>query len=239
MIASGVGIAYPSENADLMRAIAESGAVVSERPLGSAPQARHFPRRNRLISGFSSGVVVVEAAPKSGSLITARMAAEQGREVMAVPGSPLDARHKGTNQLIRDGAALIETADDVREALGSLITARLRSSPGRPDPDRSARRLDEPASGDRPDGIDAIAAQIETTSRASAPSSPTAIVPSLLGEPLLKRVYERLGTEPLLVDELIRQCHANSAEMHHMLLELELDGRIERHPGTRVSLATS
>jgi DNA processing protein len=142
MIASGVDIAYPSENADLMRAIAESGAVVSERPLGSAPQARHFPRRNRLISGFSSGVVVVEAAPKSGSLITARMAAEQGREVMAVPGSPLDARHKGTNQLIRDGAALIETADDVREALGSLITARLRSSPGRPDPDRSARRLD-------------------------------------------------------------------------------------------------
>ena len=105
-----------------MAQIAASGAVVSERPPGAVPQARHFPRRNRIIAGLSLGVVVVEAAPQSGSLITARLAAEQGREVMAVPGSPLDPRHRGTNQLLRDGATLVESAADVRAALGSLGT---------------------------------------------------------------------------------------------------------------------
>ena len=106
-----------------MEQIAQSGAIVSERPLGAVPQARHFPRRNRLISGLTLGVVVVEAAPNSGSLITARLAAEQGREVMAVPGSPLDPRHRGTNQLLRDGATLVEFAADVLAALGPLVPA--------------------------------------------------------------------------------------------------------------------
>src|SRR5690606_16573955 len=124
VIASGVDVAYPSENAELMEQIAEEGVIVSERPLGAIPQARHFPRRNRLISGISLGVVVVEAAPQSGSLITARLAAEQGREVMAVPGSPLDPRHRGTNQLLRDGATLVESGADVIAALGSC-TKRL------------------------------------------------------------------------------------------------------------------
>ena len=123
VIASGVDVAYPSDNAGLMEQIAESGAIVSERPLGAVPQARHFPRRNRLISGLTLGVVVVEAAPNSGSLITARLAAEQGREVMAVPGSPLDPRHRGTNQLLRDGATLVESAADVLAALGPLVPA--------------------------------------------------------------------------------------------------------------------
>jgi DNA processing protein len=239
MIASGVDIAYPSENADLMQSIAETGAVISERPLGSAPQARHFPRRNRLISGFSSGVVVVEAAPKSGSLITARMAAEQGREVMAVPGSPLDARHRGTNQLIREGATLVETADDVRDGLGSLVTAKPARSPRRMAADGAIARFDQPDLIAVSDRVDALVKQIDVSSGASTLSGPTSIVPPSLGEPLVKRVCERLGTEPLLVDELIRQCHANSAEMQHTLLELELEGRIERHPGNRVSLATS
>ncbi len=113
VIASGVDVAYPPENQGLMAEIAATGAVVSERPLGAAPQARHFPRRNRVIAGLSQGVVVVEAAPQSGSLITARLAAEQGREVMAVPGSPMDPRHRGTNRLLRDGATLVESAQDV------------------------------------------------------------------------------------------------------------------------------
>ena len=117
-----------------MERIAETGAIFSERPLGAVPQARHFPRRNRLISGLSLGVVVVEAAPQSGSLITARLAAEQGREVMAVPGSPLDPRHRGTNQLLRDGATLVESAADVLAALGPLA----------PVPDR---RTTQPAGG--------------------------------------------------------------------------------------------
>lgn len=229
VIASGVDIAYPADNADLMEAIAETGIVVSERPLGSAPQARHFPRRNRLISGLSRGVVVVEAAPKSGSLITARMAIEQNRDVMAVPGSPLDPRHRGTNQLLREGATLIETADDVRQALGG---ATVTPKPVRSRPD---------AASTMPASIDRNPADREPSSRARPPSTlqpPTQSSSDGSAESLLDKVYERLGTEPLLVDELIRQCHANSSEMQHALFELELEGRIERHPGNRVSLAS-
>lgn len=120
VVAGGVDVAYPPENADLQRRIAETGAVVAESALGTQPQARHFPRRNRLISGLALGVVVVEAAPRSGSLITARLAAEQGREVMAVPGSPLDPRAQGCNGLIRGGATLVQSAEEVLEALAGL-----------------------------------------------------------------------------------------------------------------------
>jgi DNA processing protein len=208
VIASGVDVAYPPENEALMAEIAATGAVVSERPLGAIPQARHFPRRNRIIAGLSLGVVVVEAAPQSGSLITARLAAEQGREVMAVPGSPMDPRHRGTNRLLRDGATLVESAEDVRAALGVAAT---------PPPSRArapARSRTSPAPP-------------------AAPPSPDAPPADLIG-----RLQERLGVEPLLVDELIRQCHATSSEVQQALLELELEGRIERHPGNRVSLAS-
>jgi DNA processing protein len=116
-VAGGLDMPYPPENADLQRRIAETGAVVSEAPLGTAPQARHFPRRNRIIAGLSLGVVVVEAAPRSGSLITARIAQEAGREVFAVPGSPLDPRSRGANDLLRQGAVLTETAADVLDNL--------------------------------------------------------------------------------------------------------------------------
>jgi DNA processing protein len=115
--AGGVDIFYPPENEARQRRMFEVGLVVSERPPGLEPRARDFPRRNRIIAGLSSGTVVVEAAPRSGSLITARLAAEAGREVMAVPGSPLDPRAQGCNQLIRDGATLIQNARDVVEAL--------------------------------------------------------------------------------------------------------------------------
>ncbi|HEY5048716.1 MAG TPA: DNA-processing protein DprA [Rhizomicrobium sp.] len=124
VVAGGVDDIYPPENASLYERIAREGVVVSEMPLGQKPQARHFPRRNRIISGLSRGVVIVEAAEGSGSLITANFALEQGREVFAVPGSPLDPRAKGTNRLIRDGAMLIEGADDV---LGVLKEQRSRS----------------------------------------------------------------------------------------------------------------
>ncbi len=213
VIASGLDVPYPEENAELMARIAETGAVVTERPLGSVPQARHFPRRNRLIAGLSLGVVVVEAAPQSGSLITARLAAEQGREVMAVPGSPLDPRHRGTNQLLRDGASLVETAADVRTALGPFRV--VLAAPPKPRP---------------------TAARSRPAPRAATPRAAAATGPAADGD-LSSRVRERLGPEPLLVDELIRQCHASTAEVQRALLELELDGRIERHPGNRVSLA--
>jgi DNA processing protein len=117
VVAGGVDQPYPSENADLQRLIAESHLVISESPVGTVPQSRHFPRRNRIIAGLSLGVVVVEAAPRSGSLITARLAQEAGREVFAVPGSPLDPRARGGNDLIRQGAILVENAADVLDNL--------------------------------------------------------------------------------------------------------------------------
>lgn len=117
VVAGGIDVIYPEENRALYQAIAEQGLLVSEMPPGTKPQGRHFPRRNRLISGLSLGTLVVEAAMRSGSLITARFALEQGRDVMAVPGSPLDPRAAGSNRLIKDGAPLIETAEDVIGAL--------------------------------------------------------------------------------------------------------------------------
>ena len=117
VVAGGVDVVYPPENAGLMNDIAERGLILSERAPGAEPTARDFPRRNRLISGLSRGVVVVEAAAKSGTLITARFALEQGREVFAVPGSPLDPRCQGANSLIRQGATLVETADDIVNVL--------------------------------------------------------------------------------------------------------------------------
>ena len=117
VIAGGLDIFYPPENEARQRAMAERGLVIAEMPPGTEPRARHFPYRNRIIAGLSQGTVVVEAAPRSGSLITARLAGEQGREVMAVPGSPLDPRAQGCNQLIRDGATLIQNAADVLEAV--------------------------------------------------------------------------------------------------------------------------
>lgn len=125
-MAGGVEVIYPEENAALAAKILEGGLFLSEAPMGMRPLARHFPRRNRIVSGLSAGVVLIEAAARSGSLITARMALEQGREVMAVPGAPLDPRAEGCNTLIRQGAALIRSADDVIEALEAPRALNLR-----------------------------------------------------------------------------------------------------------------
>ena len=117
VVAGGIDVVYPPENQKLYDSICDQGVVVAESPFATEPMARHFPKRNRIISGLSLGVLVVEAAEKSGSLITARMALEQNREVFAVPGSPLDPRSSGTNQLIKDGAHMTVSADDVRQVL--------------------------------------------------------------------------------------------------------------------------
>lgn len=145
VIAGGIDIVYPPENAALQRDIAERGLLIAEQPPGVQPQARHFPSRNRIIAGLAQGTVVVEAAPRSGSLITARLAGDYGREVMAVPGSPLDPRAQGCNQLIRDGATLIQSAADIIELLspigGVSIGGSLGFAPAPPlDADDSARR---------------------------------------------------------------------------------------------------
>ena len=126
VVAGGIDIVYPPENQALYDAIRERGLIVSEMRFGEAPQARHFPRRNRLISGMARGVVVVEAAERSGSLITANYALEQGREIFAVPGSPLDPRAKGCNKLLREGATLTEGAADVMAVLRPSLGADFR-----------------------------------------------------------------------------------------------------------------
>jgi DNA processing protein len=143
VIAGGTDIFYPPENEALQREIGERGLLVAEQPPGTRPTARHFPYRNRIIAGLTLGTVVIEAAPKSGSLITARYAAEYGREVMAVPGSPLDPRAQGCNLLIRDGATLVQSAADIMESIGPI-----GGSVGQP-----ASRYDPgPASTDASDG---------------------------------------------------------------------------------------
>jgi len=120
VIASGIDVAYPPEHRELQDEVAAKGLLIAEQPPGTEPLARHFPSRNRIIAGLAAGTLVVEAAPKSGSLITARLAGEYGREVMAIPGSPLDARSHGCNQLIREGAVLVQTPEDVIELLSSF-----------------------------------------------------------------------------------------------------------------------
>lgn len=207
VVAGGVDVVYPEENRGLHEALARQGAIVAELPLGTEPQARHFPRRNRIISGMALGVVVVEAAARSGSLITARLALEQGRDVFAVPGSPLDPRCRGSNDLLRHGATLTESAEDVLSQLGTL-------PPGKAPP--------------RP---------IPSVPIPTAPNWPSAGESEpIADDPALELILERLGPTPVAVDELLRQCHLSAAAMATLLLELELAGRVERHPGNLVSL---
>lgn len=143
VIASGLDIAFPPENRELQQQMGESQLVITEYPPGTEPLARQFPHRNRIIAGLSAGTVVVEAAPRSGSLLTARMATEAGREVMAVPGHPLDPRAQGCNQLIREGATLVQSASDIIEAV-SHIDARAANRFHAPSADLFGAMQDEP-----------------------------------------------------------------------------------------------
>lgn len=201
VVAGGVDNIYPQENAGLRERILKDNLVVSEMPPGFKPRDIHFPRRNRIISGLSKGVVVVEAALRSGSLITARMAGDQGREVMAVPGSPLDPRCRGANRLIREGAALVEDAEQILEILTGLRHQSI-------DIDQPLSEIDQP--------IDFMGEQDVDRIR--------------------RDVLGRLGPSPIAVDELLRQCQSSPPVIGQVLLELDLAGRLERHPGNRVSL---
>ncbi|ONF96585.1 DNA-processing protein DprA [Sphingomonas jeddahensis] len=167
VIAGGIDVVYPPENAELQERIASDALLVAEMPPGTEPRARHFPYRNRIIAGLAQGTIVVEAAPKSGSLITARLAGEMGREVMAVPGSPLDPRAQGCNSLIRDGATLIQNASDVLEQIRPL-DARLVRSPvcrfeAQPpaDADDAARRRVTDLLGPVPVAVDEVIRQAD------------------------------------------------------------------------------
>ena len=205
VVAGGIDVIYPPEHTGLFNRIAGAGAIIAEQPIGTTPQARHFPSRNRIIAGLSLGVLVVEAANRSGSLITARRALDQGREVFAVPGSPLDPRCGGTNGLIKEGAAfLVESADDVLRILDGL----------------PQRKLGEPSSRDWEgfgggEPFDTAAIAVAETDR--------------------RLVLEALGSEPVAVDELIRGCQLSAPIVATVLLEAELAGLIDRHPGNQVS----
>jgi DNA processing protein len=225
VLAGGHDRVYPSENEPLLRAIVDGGgAVISEMPLGWEPRGRDFPRRNRIVSGLSYGVVVVEAARRSGSLITARFALEQGREVFAVPGSPLDPRAEGTNDLIREGATLCAGVEHVTAVLEPLVAAGPRLD-GIEEPQHlvDAEELwDEldlpeiarvPVGSVRPD-----AGFVEEPGEAGA------------------GVIELLGPSPVAIDDLVRQSGLPIRTVQMTLLELEIAGRLERHGGNAVSL---
>ncbi|MCZ8136915.1 MAG: DNA-processing protein DprA [Porphyrobacter sp.] len=198
VIASGIDIAYPPQHADLQERIAQEGLLIAEQPPGTEPRGRHFPSRNRIIAGLASGTLVVEAAPQSGSLITARLAGEAGREVMAIPGSPLDARSLGCNQLIREGAVLVQTPDEVIELLQSFTGAP-----------RSRFRVSEGA-------VDFDYAELAKLDWGEARADLSGDIASLLTH------------APVGIDELIRQSGASVAEVHMALLELELAGELVR-----------
>ena len=149
-LAGGLDVVYPDENRDLYKNILGSGLIVSEMPPGTKPQARHFPRRNRIISGLSDGVLIIEAAARSGSLITARFAAEQGRDIFAVPGSPLDPRSAGGNQLLKDGAILVRSAEDI---INELAAPALPKEPFRQEPvDPASRTYAQPSARQKTTG---------------------------------------------------------------------------------------
>ncbi len=205
VFAGGLDCPYPRENAQLAADIAEHGLLLSETRMGLAPQARHFPPRNRIVSGLSSGVVVVEGAARSGSLITARNALDQGREVFAVPGHPFDARASGCNMLIRDGATLIRAGSDIAAALGQEGAAK-------PVPGRSP---------------------VKAKAKPAAPSSNPA--PPEPGANLQHELLNLLGPSPISEDALIRQTGRPAGAVLEALTDLDLEGLIARHPGGLVS----
>lgn len=233
VMAGGQDRIYPASHAALVDAIlGEGGAVLAEMPIGWDARGRDFPRRNRIISGLAYGTIVVEAARRSGSLITARYALEQNREVFAVPGSPLDQRAEGTNDLIRQGATLVADIDHVLAVIGPIIDRG-------PDPDAAPAR-DRPDFAEQPDFWDEIdldrRADLlnDSTRMAAGPDAP-AVEPE---EPTddRQRIIALLGPCPVGTDELARSAGVGARVVQTVLLELELDGRIERHGSGAVSL---
>jgi DNA processing protein len=230
VLAGGQDRIYPAENERLLSSILEQGgAILSEMPMGWEPRGRDFPRRNRIVSGLAYGVVVVEAARRSGSLITSRFALEQGREVFAVPGSPLDPRAEGTNDLIREGATLCTSVEHVTSVLEPLIAAG-------PRPDSEAR---EPW---RPGDVEELWDELDLPEVSAAPirvvtlHDREAVEPDAAERPSAERLLDLLGPSPIAVDDLARQAGLSIRTVQMTLLELEVAGRLERHGGNAVSL---
>ena len=206
VFAGGINVLYPPEHDRLLQQLLDAGGTaISEMPLGLKPRGRDFPRRNRLISGLSLGVIVIEAAKASGSLHTARYALEQNREIFAVPGSPLDPRSEGANSLIRQGATLVTSTTDVLDALSSCLLPELPLLQQTPHKRRAAQ------------------------------TAPVPNAPPDADQKHRDRVLQALGPTPVDLDELIRFADGDARSVHIILLELELAGRIERHAGNKIS----
>lgn len=237
VLAGGLDRIYPPEHEDLARAIAQEGVLVSEMPLGWEARGRDFPRRNRLVSGLSLATLVMEAARRSGSLITARFATEQGREVFAVPGSPLDPRAEGANDLLREGASLCTQASDLLDALAPILRD------GLPQPGTLFETFDDPA---EPlwDELDLIPFQAPLTEpghemdEEAKPylAGPAAPDVSRKDEDWRSIILDLLGPSPISLDDLARMSEAPPAQFRAIILDLELEGALERHGGNRVSL---
>lgn len=210
VLGTGIDIAYPAENQKLCEQIAGQGAVISEFPLGTEPSAGNFPRRNRIVSALTDGTLVVEASLHSGSLITARLALEQGRDVFAVPGFPTDERSADPNKLIKDGAFLVENAEDILNVLSADARRKIPRTPRPVQTDLFVKPLDK--------------------------ESKTADIPDTASPDRETDILSLLTPAGVYVDELIRVSGLDSAAVSLRLLELEMEGRIERQVGNKVAL---
>jgi DNA processing protein len=224
VLGCGVDVVYPAEHRKLADAIiAGGGALISELPIGTQPLAENFPVRNRILSGLCLGVVIVEAAEKSGSLITARMALEQDRQVFAVPGSPLTGKTRGSNRLLKEGAKLVECVEDVIEELAPQMVKRL--------PHEAAQRganatvVSVPLDTQRVEASTQLATSTDAIASQLVPDSSATILNYLT------------DTERLHVDSIIEASGLNAQTVLRLLLELELEGRVTQHPGKLFSLA--
>jgi DNA processing protein len=206
VLAGGLDHIYPPEHEKLHADIAAEGCLVSELPPGFKARGNDFPRRNRIVSGLSLGTIVIEAALRSGSLITARRAADQGREVFAVPGHPLDPRAEGTNMLLKQGATLVTSAEDVLESL-------------RPQMDHTPRGM--------------AAASVDPELHSDETATPLSSLPSEAAQLL---VLQALGPAPISVDELSRATGLAIRALRGVLIELALAGRIEHQGAQLVTL---
>ncbi|HEY1096895.1 MAG TPA: DNA-processing protein DprA [Alphaproteobacteria bacterium] len=225
VLAGGVDNIYPPENKDLYARIAENGVILSEMPWGIVPTNQHFPRRNRLIAGLAQATIIVEAALKSGSLITTRLALEQGREVFAVPGSPMDPRHAGPNQLIKTGQAqLIEGSQDILEAL-SLISAQ-RITPMRKNLNLFSNNDNIDLNEDTEFMLDVLHTVNDLENNREAPAPANAY----------EHILNALSTAPTSTDILVQNTGLPVEDVLAILLELELAGRLQRQPGNMVAL---
>ena len=238
-LAGGLDVVYPPEHEPLAQEIAACGVLVSEMPLGWEPRGRDFPRRNRLVSGLSRGVLVVEAAKRSGSLITARFAVEQGREVFAVPGSPFDPRAEGTNSLIREGATLCTRSSDIVGVLRPILSRSFNDSHWREEDEVQPEALWDEWSFEESAAPQAAAVGIPREEQKS--STPRSRMQADGSGPRAQggtreTIENLLSASPIALDDLVRAAGVSVSEAQVALFELELERRILRHSGNLVSL---